>query len=466
MTALVWYRRDLRVRDHEALFKACQQHEQVIAWFSITKDQFKKNNISDAQCDLIYFSLNHLKEELSKLNIPLLITNDCDYKGSVEQLKKIIQKEKVSELYLNREDGIWEKERDDSCRKLIQSFNVFEDQCILKPGTVLNGSGKMFSVFTPFKRKWMECVNIIELKEFKKPKKKDIMYSLKTKSLTLPKYEDSQFKKWFKTESQVHRLLNSFIAENLDDYEKNRDFPSIRGTSQLSPYLAVGSISVKQCYLRVMENINSKVISKGAETWTSELIWREFYKHLMEAFPRLSKNRNFTQKTETLNWNESEEDFQKWCEGRTGVPLVDAAMRQLNTIGWMHNRLRMVTAMFLTKNLRVDWRKGEAYFMSKLIDGDFAANNGGWQWSASTGCDAVPYFRVFNPISQSKKFDPSGEFIKKYIPELAVLNEKSIHEPKSLELMTIDYPEPMVDIKISRAEAIAWFKEAVYERDV
>ncbi len=231
----------------------------------------------------------------------------------------------------------------------------------------------------------------------------------------------------------------------------------------LSPYLTAGVLSVRQCAAAAIEANDGQLDGghEGIVQWIDELVWREFYKHILVGFPRVSMHRAFKLETERLVWTDNDSQFEAWCHGQTGVPIVDAAMRQLTTTGWMHNRLRMITAMYLSKNLFIDWRRGERFFMQHLIDGDLAANNGGWQWAASTGTDAAPYFRIFNPVSQSKRFDPEGAFIRQFVPELADLDDSEIHDPSCLPSLVrsrLDYPEPLVDLSVSRKKAIDAFK--------
>jgi deoxyribodipyrimidine photo-lyase len=252
----------------------------------------------------------------------------------------------------------------------------------------------------------------------------------------------------------------------MKDYKQRRDLPGEDGTSRLSPYLAVGSVSPRRC-LEAALKVNaasSSPLEKGQEgalTWISEICWREFYVHVLVGFPRVCKGRAFQPVTERLVWNDNPDHFEAWKDGRTGVPIVDAGMRQLRTEGWMHNRVRMITAMFLTKNLFIDWRLGEAHFMRNLIDGFLASNNGGWQWSASTGTDAAPYFRIFNPVSQGQKFDPDGAYVRRFVPEVAEIEGEMIHEPWNLPALArqfIRYPDPIVDLSESRETAISRFK--------
>ncbi len=268
---------------------------------------------------------------------------------------------------------------------------------------------------------------------------------------------------WPAGEAEALRRLELFTVERMKQYKAQRDLPGINGTSTLSPYLAIGAISARTCLAAAARANGGKLDSgdEGAMTWISELVWREFYKQVLVAFPRVCMNRAFKPGTERLAWRDDDDDFAAWCEGRTGYPIVDAAMRCLVKTGWMHNRLRMITAMFLTKDLLLDWRKGERFFMQQLIDGDLSQNNGGWQWSASTGTDAAPYFRIFNPFSQSAKFDADGAFIRQWVPELRDVVGEDIHNPGELPgllRLKLDYPSPIVDHDEARERALAAFK--------
>ena len=257
-------------------------------------------------------------------------------------------------------------------------------------------------------------------------------------------------------------FLNDFLKNKVKRYNEDRNDPIIEGTSRISPYLALGILSSKRCILEgiKLNNLDIHSGNKGILKWIDEIVWREFYRNIMHSFPKVSKGKPFQEYTDNINWRYDESEFHAWKNGRTGFPIIDAAMRQMNKEGWMHNRLRMVVAMFFTKNMLHDWRLGEKFFMENLIDGDFSSNNGGWQWSASTGTDAAPYFRIFNPITQSKNFDKNGEFIKKYIPELKDLDASVIHEPPSNIRDHLNYPQPILDLKDSRLRAIEAFKNA------
>jgi deoxyribodipyrimidine photo-lyase len=267
---------------------------------------------------------------------------------------------------------------------------------------------------------------------------------------------------WPAGERAAAKRLEAFVDGRISRYKTDRELPGVDGTSTLSPYLAVGAISPRQCLKAAVEWNKGKLSGghPGADQWIAELIWREFYRHVLVAFPRVCMGRAFKSETDRIRWRYDEGEFAAWCEGRTGYPIVDAAMRCLNATGWMHNRLRMVAAMFLAKDLLIDWRWGEKYFMQRLVDGDLASNNGGWQWSASTGTDAAPYFRIFNPVSQSRKCDPEGVFIRKWVPELAGVSGDEVHDPSELPPLVragLRYPEKMVDHGEARERVMSAF---------
>jgi deoxyribodipyrimidine photo-lyase len=267
---------------------------------------------------------------------------------------------------------------------------------------------------------------------------------------------------WTAGERAAKLRLNAFVTKQIRAYKDRRDLPAEAATSRLSPYLTAGVISPRQCLLAAAEANGGRLDGgrAGPSCWVSELIWREFYRHVLVGFPRVSMNRAFKEKTERVPWRYDGDQFADWCAGRTGVPIVDAGMRELAQTGWMHNRLRMIVAMFLTKDLLIDWRWGERHFMRQLIDGDLASNNGGWQWSASTGTDAAPYFRIFNPYRQGQRYDPAGNYIRQFVPELADVPSDWLHDPNKFpaeERQRLGYPEPMIDHAAARQQALAAF---------
>ena len=341
-----------------------------------------------------------------------------------------------------------------------RGYREFNSQ-LIDPDEVKNNSGLPFKVFTPYSKKIRSLITQDILSETPAPLKQKIRILDQDE---IPQFQDAydqelnfSFDDFPLTENSAIQKLDEFIDSSIQNYKEFRDIPSLSATSNLSSSFAIGLISSKQAINHVLESLPDEN-GTGQFAWITEIIWREFYKYITYHFSHVSKGKCFNPKYDHILWRDDEESFIKWCEGKTGVPIIDAAMRQLNERKWMHNRLRMITAMFLSKNLLVDWRKGERYFMENLIDGDFCSNNGGWQWSASTGVDASPYFRIFNPITQSEKFDPDGKFIKDFVPELIECPSNEIHNPSTETRLSLNYPEMIVDLKSSRLRAIDAFK--------
>ncbi|WP_394150153.1 deoxyribodipyrimidine photo-lyase [Vibrio maritimus] len=462
---LVLFNRDLRAIDNTALIEAIDGTTPVIGCYIVTPKQWEQHDLSPMQADLIYRRLGELESELSDINVPLIYGCSDNFSSANDWLISYCLKQSVTDIYLNSDYEFNEVQRATSLSQAASTHNIsvhtFSDKCMLAPGTVLNKQGGYFKVFTPFRKAWQ---NQFSYAEVRKPKVSVEVFLPQEVSATLddvfdyPRQDSSQ---WLVSTKDILARLRQFSDESARYYNTERDIPSIDGTSQLSPYLAIGALSVRQCIARLYYDSGNEALSEGAQVWLSELIWREFYQHLTHFEPKLSKHHGYLDWERALRWPGKDSWFERWCEGKTGYPIVDAAMQQLNQTGWMHNRLRMIVASFLTKDLNIDWRRGERYFMSKLVDGDFAANNGGWQWCASTGCDGQPYFRIFNPITQGERFDSQGEFIRTWLPELRGVPNKFIHKPWTWsEFASLAYPEPIVDHKTQREITLALYKEA------
>lgn len=466
MGVLVWLRNDLRLRDNPALFQAAREGQAKLAVYLVCDQLLERHQTAPARLDLIRRQLVWLEPHLARLNIPLVLLRVPQAPDIAPRLVELTQKAQCDRVYFNAEYPLDELNRDRALvralRKADLKFERFHDRVILPPGELRNGQGQPYQVFTAFKRRWrqlaaerLQPVHPIPATQNQldtRLKALGVDMASAFEHLTL--HDLSEL--WPAGEDWALERLASFATEDLADYQQLRDQPALEATSRLSPYLAMGSLSPRQC-LHAALNANRGDWHggmAGAQTWIDELIWRDFYQHVTVDFPQVCKNRPLQIHTDAFPWRYDKDDFDAWCQGQTGIPIVDAAMHQLLATGWMHNRLRMLVAMFLTKNLRIDWRWGESWFMSQLVDGDFAANNGGWQWSASTGTDAAPYFRIFNPVTQSQRFDPQGTFIRKYLPALRSLSAKAIHQPPAMA----DYPAPIVDLKASRKETIALFK--------
>lgn len=469
MEALVWFRSDLRLQDNPALRNAFEQAKNVHAVFIFSNNQLKKHNEANVKIDFLKSNLFLLEEKLDKLNVPLTIIDSDGFNNDTSLIEQFIEKKNIKKVFWNNQFGEDEAIRDKLVKILLDKKNIdyetYNDQIIYEPGFLKTGQGLPYSVFTPFKRKWIENFEMDFLDiEYRYEARNNLDYSSNVRDFDFnyKKTHQVNMELWPAGEDEAETRLLRFLNEKAIDYSKNRNDPILDGTSRISPYLALGIISSKKCILEALKINNFEFNSGhiGVTKWIDEIVWREFYKNIMFSFPKVSKGQPFQDYSKAILWRYNEDEFNAWKEGRTGFPIVDAAMRQLLNEGWMHNRLRMVVAMFFTKNMLHDWRLGEAYFMQNLIDGDFASNNGGWQWSSSTGTDAAPYFRIFNPITQSTNFDKEGTFIKKYVPELKDLDKSVIHNPSIEHRKYCKYPEPILDLKESRLRAIDAFKTA------
>ena len=455
---------DLRIKDNKALYEASLGQNGLVALFVINKIKNKDHGDSLPKLKLKLLSLEKIIESLSSLNVSLKILYSKKISDEPRDILDFCKLHGIKKIFLNSEYPFNEKQRnihlEEICHQHQVGYREFNSQ-LIDPDEVKNNSGLPFKVFTPFSKKIRSLLTPDILSETPAPLKQ------KNKILEqdeIPQFQDAydqelnfSFDDFPLTESSATQKLDDFIDSSIQNYKELRDIPSLSATSNLSSSFAIGLISSKQAINHVLQNLPDEK-GTGQFAWLTEIIWREFYKYITYHFSHVSKGKCFNPKYDHILWRDDEESFIKWCEGKTGVPIIDAAMRQLNERKWMHNRLRMITAMFLSKNLLVDWRKGERYFMENLIDGDFCSNNGGWQWSASTGVDASPYFRIFNPITQSEKFDPDGKFIKDFVPELSGCPSNEIHNPSSETRLSLNYPEMIVDLKSSRLRAIDAFK--------
>lgn len=441
----------------------------VVAVYFVTPGQWKQHDDADCKIGFWIENLRLLSDSLAKLNISLIVKTVDTFDEVPDQLVRLAKKHNCDGIFFNREYEVNETRRDkdvaNRCSADDLSVQQFHDRVIVPPREIATKEGRFYSVFTPYRKVW-DTKALDFLEPLKKPRRQqptDIQHSRIPKKLAGFDLSQLRTDLWPAGEAEAQKRLKKF-ATRIAGYDTARDIPSLAGTSMLSPYLTAGVISPRQCMATALAQNGGKIAGKndGARIWISELAWRDFYTHVMAGFPRVSMHKPFKLKTDSIPWRDNPQDFEAWKSGQTGYPIVDAGIRQLNRTGWMHNRLRMVTAMFLTKHLLVDWRLGERYFMEKLIDGDLAANNGGWQWSASTGTDSVPYFRIFNPFSQSKRFDTDGIFIKKMCPELKDIPAKLLHDEKKLAKAladsNADYPDYIVDYKAGRERALDAFK--------
>ncbi|XTZ37253.1 deoxyribodipyrimidine photo-lyase [Salmonella enterica] len=465
-TYLVWFRADLRVHDNLALAAACSRSDVCVkALFIATPGQWRQHDMAPRQAAYIQSHLNALQQTLAEKGIPLIYREVADFAASVQVVAEVCAAEQVSHLFYNYQYELNERQRDAAVEKALPDVMCqgFDDSVMLAPGSVMTGSHQMYKVFTPFKNAFIR-----RLKEdlphcVTAPRKRE-SGAIPVQPITL-NYPQLPFDSELfpQDESSAIARLRHFCQHLAAEYEQQRDFPAIEGTSRLSASLAIGALSPRQCLHRLLAEQPQALEGGSGAVWLNELIWREFYRHLMTYYPTLCKHRPFIGWTDNVRWQDNPQHLDAWQQGHTGFPIVDAAMRQMNATGWMHNRLRMITASFLVKDLLIDWRRGERYFISQLIDGDFAANNGGWQWAASTGTDAAPYFRIFNPTTQGERFDADGAFIRHWLPELNDVPTHAIHQPwawADKQGGRLDYPRPIVDHKQARGATLAAYEAA------
>ncbi|OGX78031.1 deoxyribodipyrimidine photolyase [Exiguobacterium sp. SH31] len=450
MRRVCWFRSDFRLSDNHMLHRVLKDASgdddiEFVFWLNP-----KYCEPFETRHDYFFATMKQFMQELADQEIGLRTIVADSAEAFVEQLGRL------DALYFNAEYVEPFKQRDDAVIEALGGDVLvirLLDRHLFAPNAFTKKDGTPYKVYTPFKKAvYAETppqpydVDVVRLKQ------------LATKQHELPDELKQQFDRCERSwkalgEEAAMKRLRDFVEHRVTSYAEDRDIPAIAGTSRLSPYLRTGVLSIRTVVAAVLEARQST----GRDTYYDELLWREFYYMIMVQFPGL-KDRPFNDKYKHLDWEDNDDQFEKWCRGETGYPIVDAAMRQLNETGWMHNRLRMIVASFLTKHLLIDWRKGERYFERKLIDYEAASNIGGWQWAASVGTDAVPYFRIFNPTIQSEKFDADGTFIRKYVTELADVDRKAIHFPDPSD--RDGYIEPIVDHKAARARALERFKDA------
>ncbi len=426
--SIFWFRRDLRLTDNAGFYHALKSGHPVLPLFIFDKNILDKLPEDDARVTFIYQTIADLKKELQKHDSDLLIK----YGKSEKIWSEILGDYEVAAVYTNHDYEPYARERDDNMAEFLTSekiaFKTYKDQVIFEKGEILKADKTPYTVFTPFYKQWHAKLNSFYTKAY--PTQKYYKNLLPCKDLPLPSLKEMGFEK-----SKLSFPKLSYKSK-LDSYAKERDFPALDGTTHIGLHLRFGTLSIRKA---VRDAIEAK-----SNIWLSELAWREFYMSILWHFPYSAAD-SFKKQYDKIKWRNNEDEFKAWCEGNTGYPIVDAGMRQLNQTGWMHNRVRMVVASFLTKHLLIDWRWGETYFAEKLLDYEMASNVGGWQWAAGSGNDAAPYFRVFNPELQTKKFDPKLEYIKKWVPEFG----------------TKKYAQPIVEHTFARERVLKVFKAAL-----
>lgn len=426
---LFWHRRDLRIADNAGLFRALKMGGRVQPIFIFDKTILEDLPEQDQRVLFIYQEVLRLKKEYQALGSDLVIF----YDHPLQVFQSLVSSTEFNfhAVVTNRDYEPYAQQRDQSIFELLKQHQIdffgAKDHVIFEKDEILKDDGEPYKVYTPYSKKWKAKLSDFYLKEYPVEKYTNNLVQL-TNSFELISLEEMGFQ----SEKQVEFPSRKLVGEVLKNYHNQRDIPAIKGTSRLSLHLRFGTISIRELVQR----------AKANEKYLNELIWREFYQMILYHFPH-TVDKSFKSEYDAVKWENNEEDFKKWCAGKTGYPIVDAGMRELNQTGFMHNRVRMIVASFLTKHLLIDWRWGEAYFAEKLLDFELASNVGGWQWAASCGVDAQPYFRVFNPTTQQERFDPDFNYIKKWVPEYGTSN----------------YPEPIVEHKMARGRAIERFRD-------
>lgn len=470
-TSLYWFRRAVRLDDNYGLTAVVAHSENVIPVFVLDPAILTQGTTGPARTRFLFDALRDVDQSLRKIGGRLIVR----YGKPEEELARLVQETGATGLYFGREVEPYGQERDKRVTHKMKDLGVtvetFADHLLTEPGDVMTKVGTPYSVFTPYKRVWLE--QPID-KPVAAPKHLKTPEDLHSEALPeLPKLvgvagELDQEPLVQGSEAEGRKWLDKFLDRCLRDYDAERDFPSHEGTSRLSAYLRSGVLSVRRVFADVQKVRAATPTGKrtGADTFLSELAWRDFYYQILFHYPHVAGHA-FKPAYDGLQWENRDEFFDAWCQGKTGYPFIDAAQRQMNRQAWMHNRARMATASFLCKDLLCDWKRGQDYFMQKLIDGDLAPNNGGWQWAAGTGTDAQPFFRIFNPVSQGEKFDPDGTYVKTWCPELSKVPAKYIHSPWKLSVaeqeyagcvLGRDYPHPIVDHKTQREKALNLYR--------
>lgn len=427
---IFWFRRDLRLDDNAGLYQALRQAEPVLPVFIFDTNILDQlDNKQDNRVAFIHAALQGLQEQLLAQGAALQVVHDTPLNAFAQLLKHY----PVAAVYTNHDYELYAKDRDEAVRILLNEHNIplhtFKDQVIFEKNEVVKDDGKPYTVFTPYSKRWLATLN--DFYQGSYPNRKYFHNFYQQEAMAIPSLRKIGFKE--SDQPYPATVLKKLLIQR---YSEQRDIPSLQGTTRLGVHLRFGTVSIRK--------VLQQTIPLSA-TFVNELIWRDFFQMILWHFPHVGQGKAFRPAYDLIRWRNNEMEFERWCQGRTGYPIVDAGMRELNATGFMHNRVRMIVASFLCKHLLIDWRWGEAYFAEKLLDYEFASNNGNWQWAAGSGCDAAPYFRVFNPTLQAKKFDPELKYVRRWVPELD----------------DFGYPEPIVDHEFARKRCLEAYSKAL-----
>jgi deoxyribodipyrimidine photo-lyase len=463
MRAIHWLRSDLRLRDNTALAEAAARADELALVFVFDDRLLRGSRAGPPRLRFLWDALEQLAGDLKRRGHRLVLRHG----DPVVEIPRLLRETGAELLSFNRDPGPYAQRRDARIRSAARELRArvldCKDRVLFESADLRTGAGKPFRVYTPFRRAWLDRLGAdrpLPIGPIRLPRPIPRLAAGRAPDLAGFGGSDDCTRIPRAGEAAAHARLERFLDGRIGDYASRREEPAARGTSRLSPYLRFGMLSPRTCVEAALEvAAASPRQASGARKWIDELIWREFYSAILEEHPHVLV-RSFRPEYEKVRWDDDEDLFRAWCEGRTGYPFVDAAMRQLAQEGWMHNRARMVVASFLTKDLLLDWRWGERFFMQRLIDADPASNSGGWQWSASTGTDAQPYFRIFNPVAQGERFDPEGRYVRRFLPELRRVPDRLLHSPWESPRPPGDYPAPVVDHAERRELALARYRAA------
>ncbi|KAF1351179.1 putative Deoxyribodipyrimidine photo-lyase [Delphinella strobiligena] len=486
-----WFKRDLRTVDNRALSlaskKAKEKNVPLICLFIVSPQDYQAHLTSAPRVDFELRTLEILKADLAERDIPLFVTTFEDRNTIPARILELCQELGAHHVFCNIEYEVDELRREDKLTKMCLEagidFTAVHDDVIVTPGALYSGAGQQYSVYSPWYRAWVAHIHKHRelLDECQAPTQNPSTAREKYKALfdqpmpptpdnkKLTADEKARFTSlWPAGEHEAHARLQKFVSQRISKYNDLRSFPAANNTGVLSVHFSVGTLAARSAVRTALACNSSPHLdagNTGIKTWISEVAWRDFYKHVLAHWPHVCMHKPFKYEYSQIRWERNASHFRKWCQGQTGFPIVDAAMRQLKHMGYMHNRCRMIVASFLAKDLLLDWRLGERFFMESLIDGDFASNSGGWGFSASCGVDPQPYFRIFNPLLQSEKFDADGEYIRKWVPELRGVRDKAVHDPYGMgegrAAEKAGYPRPVVVHRESRERCLARYKEGI-----